>query len=475
MRFRSAVLALAGLAVVASPVAADAPRNASRDSAVRVAHLPASILGTLKGVNRGAGPASPCAATAGALWYRFDAGASRRIVARLVAAGQSDATVDVFARRRSEQRLLTCDTTAADGRAAVAFDVVRGRQYLLRVSRRVGSTSDAFRLTLKAVPSATRFPGPVLPRTGVSGTLDRVERTREAWSTTLRAGTRYRIAVTHPGDACITAQVFGPHPRRGARPVADISCRGYRLFTPHVGRGGRYSVVVRAEAGRHGNQRYHLEVASAEADDSAPGLAVPNLTRVTDSLDGRGVDHVDLYHFDVTRRSVVFLHLRTRGAFDLVLLDAWGDVIRCRCDDRGNQAFHKGLRPGRFFVAVRTRNSTARYALLRISRVITKSTVRVDGAGAVALAPGQPATVSVLTRPAVDGPATVVFEQFDPLAGWQFVRALHTVTRGGIATVSWTPPTTGRWRATATFDGTRSSASSATGFVRMLVAAPLTD
>jgi hypothetical protein len=40
--------------------------------------------------------------------------------------------------------------------------------------------------------------------------------------------------------------------------------------------------------------------------------------------------------------------------------------------------------------------------------------LRVNGVGTVALAPGQPATVSVLTRPAVDGPTTVIFERFRP-------------------------------------------------------------
>jgi hypothetical protein len=75
----------------------------------------------------------------------------------------------------------------------------------------------------------------------------------------------------------------------------------------------------------------------------------------------------------------------------------------------------------------------------------------------------------------VTGPATVTFEQFDPLSGWQFVRAEHVRVRNGAATLHYTPPTEGRWRATATYDGTRGTAPSDTGFVRMLVAAPLSD
>jgi hypothetical protein len=139
--------------------------------------------------------------------------------------------------------------------------------------------------------------------------------------------------------------------------------------TPRARRSGRYAIVVHADASARGNQRYHLQLARATADDTAPGVFVPNYARVRDSLDGRGVDQVDLYRFDVTRRSVLFLHLRTAGAFDLVLLDAWGDVIRCECDGRGGQSLHKGLHPGRFFVAIRSRDrSSARYTLLRASR-----------------------------------------------------------------------------------------------------------
>ncbi len=309
----------------------------------------------------------------------------------------------------------------------------------------------------------------------MSGTLDRAQRTEQSWSAVLRAGVRYRIAVAHPGAGCVSARVYGPHARSGQRPAASVSCRGYALFTPRAGGDGRYAIVLHADDVR-GAQRYHLELAPAGADDTAPGVFIANYARVRDSLDGRSVDHVDLYRFDVTRRSVLFLHLRTPGAFDLVLLDAWGNVIRCECDGRGGRALHKGLRPGRFFVAIRSRdNSTAGYTLLRASRTITTSRVRVNGAGSTILAPRTPATISVLTRPPVDGPVTVTLEQFDPLAGWQFVRTLHATASGGAASVQWVAPTVGRWRATATYDGTRAVAPSATGFVKLLVAGALRE
>jgi hypothetical protein len=475
MTARLAVAAgLAALLVAAAPAAAAGPDNDDRNSAGRVGHLPATVDGSVKGAGiQGPEAPSPCADSGGSVWYRLDAGVSRRVVVRLAAAGDLDATIDVYARLRSQQRFLTCDVGDANGQAAVAFDVERGRSYLIRVSRRANSVADSFRLAFVGVGSS-RLPGPQLPASGVSGTLDRAQRTEQSWSAVLRAGVRYRIAVAHPGAGCVSAQVYGPRARSGQRPAASVSCRGYALFTPRAGGDGRYAIVVHADDVR-GGQRYHLELAPAGADDTAPGVFIANYARVRESLDGRGVDHVDLYRFDVTRRSVLFLHLRTRGASDLVLLDAWGNVIRCECDGRGGQALHKGLRPGRFFVAIRSRdNSTAAYTLLRASRTITTS-ARVNGAGSTILAPRTPATISVLTRPPVDGPVTVTLEQFDPLAGWQFVRTLHATARGGAANVTWLAPTVGRWRATATYDGTRAVAPSATGFVKLLVAGALRE
>ena len=474
---RVVLLALALLLVPPAAAVADAPDNDDRDSAARVPRLPATLDGTLQEAGvEGAEAPSPCAASSGSVWYRLDAGVSRRVVVRLAAAGDLDATIDVYARLRSQQRLLTCDVGDVHGRAAVAFDVARGSSYLIRVARRANSVPDAFRLSVAGVAPRPSLPGPALPATGVSGTLDRAQRTAQAWSAVLREGVRYRIGLAHPGPGCVGALVYGPGPRSGMRPAASVSCKGYRLFTPRAGQSGRYAIVVHTSSGVRGNQRYHLQLAPAGADDTAPGVFVPNYARVRDSLDGRGVDQVDLYRFDVTRRSVLFLHLRTRGAFDLVLLDAWGDVIRCECDGRGGQSLHKGLHAGRFFIAIRSREeSSAPYTLLRASRTITTSRVRVDGGASAAVAPGMAATVSVLTRPPVDGPVTVTFEQFDPLAGWQFVRATHATADAGIATVRWTAPTVGRWRATATYDGTRAIAPSQAGFVRLLVAGALRE
>jgi hypothetical protein len=195
---------------------------------------------------------------------------------------------------------------------------------------------------------------------------------------------------------------------------------------------------------------------------------------------GSTLDAIDLYRFDVTRRSVLFLNLRTprkRAALDLVLYDPFGNVIRCACEGHGDAALRKGLRPGRYFVAARARRGArAPYTLLRASRTITKTRIRVNGGGAASIAPGQAADVSVLVSPNASGPVTVTVEQFDPIEGWQFVRDLRGTATGGVAHVPFVAPTPGRWRATARFDGTREIAPSETeNFVPIVVGGALSE
>ena len=484
MRVRTTGLAafLLSTAVLgAIPAAAAAPDNDERDDATRVGALPAHLSGATAGSTRQRGePASPCARIAGSVWYRFDAAASRRIVVRLQAGGDLDATLDVYKRFRSQQSFQTCDVSDTHGRAAASFLAERGHSYLVRVGRRVNSARAPFTLSLRAV-RGPRLPGPPLPVTGVSGSLDRVARPAQPWSVWLTAGVRYRVAIAHPPGACPRASLYRPGttPASAGGPTAVVGCRGYRIFTPRAGQGGRYSVLVRATQVVRGPQRYHLQVAPAGPDDSAPGVFIGNYARVAGALDGRGVDAVDLYRFDVTRRSVLFLHLqaaRTRQ-FDLMLLDAWGNMLGCVCGQRGNHELHKGLHKGRFFVAVRSpAGATGDYRLLRASRTITKTTLRVDGAGRATAAPGDAAELSVTTTPAVSGPVTVDLEQFDPLEGWQFVRALRGRAVAGTATLRFAAPTVGRWRARARYEGTRATAPSETaGFVTLLVATPLRD
>jgi hypothetical protein len=296
----------------------------------------------------------------------------------------------------------------------------------------------------------------------------------------MEPGRRYRVSLRASG--CMPASIYraGVKPRPGLRPLKKIGCDGYAIFTPRPEYGQRFSVFVDADRARRGLQRYHLQVGRAGADDVAPGIPVRNYSRVAGRL-GATLDEVDVYRFDVARRSVLFLNLLTRrsaAALDLMLLDSGGNPIECDCDGRGSAMLHKGLRPGRFFIAARTRGgAAARYTLLRASRTITKTTsVRVNGTGQAILAPGQPALITATLEPAVGGPAVVTIEQFDPLEGWQYADSVRTTASGGLVSASYVPPSEGRWRATVRFRGTREVApSEAPGFARFDVAGPLGD
>src|SRR5687768_11073803 len=96
---RSKLLAsalVAGLTIPAATVALGEPPNDGRDDAAQIPRLPVLVAGTTKDARAGAADSSPCADTAGSVWYRLDPGRSRRVVVRLAAGGDLDATLDVY-------------------------------------------------------------------------------------------------------------------------------------------------------------------------------------------------------------------------------------------------------------------------------------------------------------------------------------------------------------------------------------------
>ena len=255
-------------------------------------------------------------------------------------------------------------------------------------------------------------------------------------------------------------------------PEKTLSCGGYLLLTPGPGEGGRYSLLVTASSRIRGAQKYHLQVAQAGPDDTSPGIFIHNFARVRGALKGSGVDVVDLYRFDVKTRSTLFASLATRGSLDLLLLRDDGRRLACACDEDGGAELHRGLRPGRYFLAVRARDgSDAKYTLRRASRTITKSAIQVNGSRVTQVAPGTSVQVAVATSPHVPGPVTITVERFDPLSGWQFLRRYHS----GGGSITFTPPAVGKYRFSGSFDGTRAAAPSNTGFARLTVAGPLVE
>jgi len=78
-------------------------------------------------------------------------------------------------------------------------------------------------------------------------------------------------------------------------------------------------------------------------------------------------------------------------------------------------------------------------------------------------------------RPTTTGPSLITVERFDPIAGWQFLRSYHPRVRNGSATVRFKPPTVGRYRAFASYLGSRDSAPADTGQVWLRVQRKLGD
>jgi hypothetical protein len=476
----SAALVAIGLAAVllggATPAMASPPPNDAQ-ARPQVVSLPADVAGTTaESTVEATEPPAACAATSGTVWYAFTAPASERVVARLRAGGDLDAQLSVFLRQRSQTQPLSCDRTDAQGLAQLAFRTTAGANYLVRVEQRANSVAGTFRLAIFRPQPAARPPGLRLARRGVRGTVDSVENTEDAYAARLRRGQSYRVNLAARGQACTRLQVFGPGTRSfdGGSPVARAGCDGYLLFTPQ--RSGTYSLLVAAAPASHRPQRYHVQLARAGRDDTAPGVFLRNFARKRGRLNGRRIDVVDLFRFDVTARSELTLDLRTRGdrAFSVQLLNDRGRRIQCACFDTGGTQLRRRLARGRYFAAVRARDhARGAYTLRRISRTITRTRIAIAGRTHARIAPGRPTIVSATVSPAVSGPVSVVVERFDPLAGWQFLRRFATRAVGGRASIAWRPPSVGRFRARAHFAGTRGAAASDSGLATLHVAAPL--
>jgi hypothetical protein len=460
---------LAAAALLLFPAAAHAapPANDAR-TAPQAVSLPASVTGTTLDSTLEADEPPSCSGLRGSVWYSLTAADATRIVVRLAAAGDLDGVVDVFKRTRSQLSFVACEPTDDQGAAEATFRPEKGASYLIRVGQRANSVPGTFRLDVFAPQPAPTAPGPALPSNGAGRTLDRVQDTSDAYSMTMRAGTSYRINLSEPGEGCVSVALYPPGTRgafEDATPVKRVRCGGYLLFTPAAGQGGRYSFLVTAQSGRRGPQPYHLQAAVAGPDDTAPGLPLSNYQKVRGALQGATIDVVDLYRFEVARRSDLKVTLKGH-TFDLQLLGETGR--RLATGDAGE--LQQRLSPGRYFIAVRTNGEKGSYVLERVARAITRTSVSLPSRAA----PGQSVHVAVKVTPGAAGPVQITLQRFDPLAGWQFFRQVAVRSGGnGTAGYGFVPPAVGRWRATAAFLGTRTDAPSAAGFSTVLVAPPL--
>lgn len=413
--------------------------------------------------------AANCGAVRASVWYSVPAGTARRIAIRAAAAGDLDAVIDVFRPVRSQLEAVTCESTDQSGDAALTFGAEEGQRYLIRVGRRPNSVDGDFRLDVFSPRPPARPPGRPLPAGGVSRSVDRLENTDDAFATRMRAGVSYRINLAPANGRCVGLRLFGPGTKAfGGGSLRTLRCGGYLLFTPGPGGGGRHSLLVESNDRSRGTQRYRLTVAPAGSDDTLPGRRLG--PRARGRLNGRRADVVDLYRFDVLRRSDVRLRLRSAAGFEVILLGQGGRRL-----GSGGSVASRQLRAGRYFVAVRaSAGQSGGYRLKKVVRTITSTRATVNGAARAQVRPGSTVSVGARVSQGSSGPVRIDVERLDPLFGWQFVRRYNTRAVRGSASVAFRPPAEGRYRTSAVFRGTRSAApSSSRRFARLLVADPL--
>lgn len=482
MRRTPLLLALAAAALGLPATASAAPPPNDARTAPRVLTPPASVTGTTQDSTLETDEPGGCQALKGSVYYELTPADAGRFVVRFAAQGDLDATVEVFRRTRSQLASVGCESSDEDGRAELTFRAEKGARYLVRVGQRDNSVPGTFTLDAFVPAPPPTAPGPKLPRGGVGRTLDQVQDTADAWSASLREGGRYRVnlAVGSSGDGsgdedepCLTLQVFAPGTKdlEDARPVRTLRCGGYAVLNPGAGESGTYSFLVTARPKVVGPQPYHLQLAALGPDDAGPGLRLGDFRPFRGSLDARGIDVVDVYRFDVLRRSALRLTLGGGRGFAMELRSTNGRGIE---GSEGGAPIERQVSRGRYVLAVTApAGARGRYTLTRTTRTITRSSIRIAGRTSARARPGAATRIGVRVSPSVSGRATITIERFDPLEGWQFYatrRAAITDGRGG---VSFVPPTTGRWRARASFTGTRTAAPSATGTASVTVEGPL--
>jgi hypothetical protein len=409
------------------------------------------------------------------VWYRIDGNQNGRAIVQLKANGDLDVVLDVYRRVRSQFNALACDESDKKGRASTEFRMRKGEGYLIRVSQQEQSVSGTFSLLVDIGQPPASAPGRPLPRRGASGTVQRVFEPSNSYSTHMSEGVTYRINLAP--QSCTRLSIYGPGASSfDGRPRRVLGCGGYTLFTPGAHESGRYSFLIEAASSRRSPQGYRLQVGRASSDDTAPGKFVGNHSRVRGSLNANRLDVVDLYRFDVTTQSITDLVLRTpsEADYDLVLVAENGRRIKCACSGGGNENIHIRTSIGRYFVLIRAhRHARGAYRLTRASKTIT-STV-LTPVPQVQSNPNGSVTLQVGVTPAAVGPVTVFVERFDPVSGWQFVHRFETHISGSSTSVSFNPPSVGRYRAQATFNGTRIAAGSRSRVVQFRVEEPLHD
>jgi len=452
----------------AAPASAAAPANDARTAPQALA-LPTTVQGTtVEATLEPDEPASACGrALKGSVWYAFTSTTSRSVILALDAAGDMDAAVDVFLRQRSQLTSVTCQLTNSRGEATVDIDVAEDAAYLVRIAPLSNSVADRFSLLAVVPDRPANAPGPLLPAGGVARTVDRFANPDDAWSVRLQRGRTYRMNFVTKGEGCASMSLHRPKTGFGSA-VLRRQCDAHAVFAAATT--GRYSFHIEAPRATRATLRYRLRVGPALADDTAPGIRLPNDQAMRGRLTGSELDALDLYRFDVLRRSDLRLHLGSRADLEVTLLSAGGKRLG------SGTSVDRRLPQGRYFVAVRALDgSDGSYVLRRVVRTITTARTLIDGQRSRTVTRGATVQLAVVVQPAVAGRASMLVERFDPIDGWLFHARYQPMVFGGRGAISFRPPSVGRWRVTGSFVGTRTASPSDGGTATLLVAEPLTE
>jgi hypothetical protein len=462
---------LAGLPGSALAVA---PPNDARTAPQELGQLPAVARGTTaEATLEEDEPGSACGPIKNSVWFSFTAPSSRELLVALDAAGDLDATLEVFTRQRSQLTSLTCQRTNRRGEATIDADPAASTTYLVRVAPLANSVDDRFSLRVVLPDEPARPPGLRLPAAGGSGTVDRFANPDDAWSTRMREGRTYRINLVTVGQGCVQVALY-PAGSFGSDPAVSLACDDHAVFSAPAS--GRYTLHVRAPRASRVRLPYRMRVGPAKRDDSAPAVVLSDDRRVSGSLAGDELDALDLYRFSLARRSDLRVRLNTTRDFDLRLLTDGGRRLACSCGSTGSKELTRRLSPGRYFIAVRARDGEhGEYVLSRLARTITRSSMLIDGERSATVAPGSTVALALRVTPTVNGRAVMLVERYDPLSGWLFHSRHRRHVSGTAATVSFRPPFVGRWRVTGEYEGTRTSSPSNGGQASLRVLEPLAE
>ena len=195
------------------------------------------------------------------------------MVARLNALGNLDAIVSVYRAARSRLIPAGCAATDDNGRGAPSFRS-EGGDYLVMVGRERDSDDGKFKLTTFRQEPSSKLPAPALPGGGVSSWVEPID-FDVAFSLRMKTGVEYRVNLSPARGRCVSLTLFAPGIRSlaGAAPIRSVPCGGYLTYTPGLGGGGRYTLLVTATDERPGRS-------ATTSRPRSPGLTtLPRVSR----------------------------------------------------------------------------------------------------------------------------------------------------------------------------------------------------